>query len=188
MQSGGGKGLPRREGRGTHSRMLPLRAAMRQAAATNTRLAPAHFLRPLSLDMQITCPSCGASIAGVPNGTSRKPYCPHCGWNIPAAASAERAQITTLWFISAIGTIAAVGAWTHGPYGVRGALLIAGVFVGIPMLFRRRARLRLNTMRQLQPLSAAAASALLSHQSNDTHPAAWLNWRPLDRARVQPAP
>lgn len=59
-------------------------------------------------------------------------YCTGCGWNIVNARTKLRTDMWAMWLVSGLGILMAVTAWMRGPYGIRGALLIAVPFVALP--------------------------------------------------------
>jgi hypothetical protein len=60
-------------------------------------------------------------------------YCAGCGWNIVNASTKLRTDMWAMWLVSDLGVLLAATAWVRGPYGIRGALLIAVPFVALPV-------------------------------------------------------
>lgn len=60
-------------------------------------------------------------------------YCENCGWNIEKATTKLRRDMWAMWLVSGTGVLMAATAGMRGPYGIRGALLIAVPFIALPL-------------------------------------------------------
>jgi hypothetical protein len=78
-------------------------------------------------------------------------YCQNCGWNIGKATTKLRIDMWAMWGVAGIGVLLAVTALMRGPYGMRGAVLLAVPFVALPLGSGLVAKYRLSRIAEIQP-------------------------------------